>query len=121
MQYKSKTYRVITGCGNLYVTIDYNEDSSFHRMRMQRNSKMKCSLTLREALARDATYKLRRDGDQFIKDHKGEICEMNNMKVKVAKKKGEIAGTSCSDGVACLVEKILNEKKEEETNQTNKM
>ena len=37
----SKTFKVLVGCGNLYVTCDFKKDGHLHKIRMQRTSKLK--------------------------------------------------------------------------------
>ena len=95
--YNSKTYAVRCGCGNLYITIDYNQDGSFHKLRIPRNTKFNCTLIARDSLAKQATYQARRDPKQLIKDLKGNkahACKNYNITCKAF---------SCSDAVAQVI------------------
>jgi len=100
--YKSKTYGIKVGCGTFYCTIDYNADGSFHKIRIPRNTKFNCSLMMRDAMAKGATYKIRRDPKQLIKDlkgNKGHCCEKYNISCKAY---------SCSDALSKVVERELS-------------
>lgn len=113
MTYQSKTYKIRVGCGNLYVTVSY-KDSDFHKIVIHRNSKFHCSLGSREVLAKQATFQIRREPKQLIKDLSDpHPCEKYTIVVKSARMKGGLAGNSCADGIAKLVERLINEKKEE--------
>jgi hypothetical protein len=108
---KSKTYKVVCGCGNLYITCDYKDDK-LHKVRLQRTSKLLCSLSVLDPLFRSVTFETRRDIRQAIKDHKGREdlkCKQFNIKVKAAMKKGELAAWSCTDAIARVLEKVLEE------------
>lgn len=105
----SKTYRVQVGCGNLYVIIDYNNDGSFHKVRIPRNTKFHCPLIVRDGLSREATYKGRRDIKQLIKDFKGRKPDACCDKYTVVSK-----AYSCRDAIAQVFEK------EEKTKRTSK-
>jgi hypothetical protein len=99
--YPSKTYCIKTGCGNLYITMEFNHDGSFHRIRLPRNTKMNCSLIMRDSLAKSATFKCRREPAQFVKDNKGSkahACEHYNITCKAY---------SCNDAVAQVIQKEL--------------
>jgi len=106
----SKTYRYHVGCGNAYITVDYNKDGSIARVCLQRNSKMKCSMTALDALSRQATYTARRDVKQAVKDlvgvdKQGKVipCEeyYNNIfKIKKEAKEGRAWAYSCQDAMA---------------------
>jgi hypothetical protein len=92
--YNSKTYAIRCGCGNLYVTIDYNTDGSFHKLRIPRNTKFNCTLIARDSLAKQATFQARREPKQAVKDLKGNkahACKNYNITCKAF---------SCSDAVA---------------------
>ena len=109
---KSKTYRVLTGCSFVYVTVEHDSDGKLHKIKLQRTSKLHCSLAILDPLFRSCTFESRRDIKQAIKDHKGRedtACKMCNIKVKSAMKKGELAAWSCSDAIARVLEKVLDE------------
>jgi len=101
--YLSKTYCIKCGCGNLYITIELNSDGSFHKVRLPRNTKFNCSLVMRESLAKAATFKCRREPEQFVKDNKGNkahACERYNITCKAY---------SCADAVAQVIRRELVE------------
>lgn len=114
---KSKTYKVLTGCGNIYITADF-KDNMLHKIYMQRTSKLHCSPTTLRSLFRSATYQSRRDMVQSIKDHEAtfdkhtgkiECCEKYNASVKGAKGRDELWAYSCSDALATCLKIILKE------------
>jgi hypothetical protein len=113
----SKTFRVLTGCGNIYITADFT-DKGLHKIYMQRCSKLHCSPTVLRPLFRSATFQSRRDIKQAIKDNKAtfdpktgivESCDKYNINVKSAKEKGELWAYSCADALARCLEIILKE------------
>jgi hypothetical protein len=109
---RSKTYRVATGCGSVYITADFNSDNSLHKIYMQRTSKLSCSPSLLAPLFRSATYQGRRDIQQAIKDHKGSLvdaCDKFNVSLKNRMYNGELVAYNCSDAVARCLEIILKE------------
>jgi len=110
----SKTYKVLVGCGNIYITCDLNPDGSLHKVRMQRTSKVHCSISILQPLFRSATFQTRRDILQAIKDHKGseiDACDKYNIAIKSAMKQGKLAAYNCSDAIARVLERILEEQK----------
>ena len=109
----SKTYKVLVGCGNIYITCDLKEDGSLHKVRMQRTSKVKCSISILQPLFRSATFQSRRDILQAIKDHKGSeayACDRYNIIIKSAMKQGKLAAYSCADAIARVLERVLAEQ-----------
>jgi hypothetical protein len=101
----ARTHGIKVGCGNLFIVVEYNKDGSFHKVRIPRNTKFNCSLMMRDALAKDATYKIRRDPQQLIKDLKGNkahACKNFNITCKAF---------SCADAVAKAVENEVSTKK----------
>ena len=107
----SKTFKVLTGCGNIYITCDF-KDKALHKVRMQRTSKLHCSLSLLNPLFRSCTFQSRRDITQAIKDHKGtevDACEKFNITVKSQMKKGILAAYNCSDAISRVLEKVLKD------------
>jgi hypothetical protein len=103
LTYKSKTYAIRVGCGNLYVTIDYNQNGSFHKIRIPRNTKFNCTLIARDSLAKQATFQIRREPKQLIKDlrgNKAHACKNYNITCKAY---------SCSDAIAKVVQKEIDE------------
>ena len=113
----SKTWKVLTGCGNIYITADFTT-GGLHKIRLQRSSKLKCPLSVLTPLFRSATYQSRRDIEQSIDDHKAKLdpqsgqmdcCDMFNASVKGAWKRGELAAYSCSDALARVLEIIIKE------------
>lgn len=105
----SKTYKIVTGCGNVYITLDY-KDGKIDRIRFQRNSKLKCPITMLDALGRQTTYEIRRDVEQAIEDLRGgedHRCDTYSIVVKSALKQGKLAAYSCQDAVAKVLEREL--------------
>ncbi len=108
----SKTYKVLVGCGNIYITCDYKENGDLHKIRLQRTSKLKCSPSLLHPLFSSATFQSRRDIKQSIKDHKcfeSDACDKFNIIVKSAMKQGKLAAFNCSDAIARVLERVKNE------------
>ena len=115
----SKTWKVVVGCGNLYVTVEFNEDGSIHKIRIPRNTKFKCSLMMRDRLAKQSTFQARQNVKQLVKDLKGSMddtCEEYNIMVKSAMKTGKLAAYSCQDAVARVVEGILRNVQDKQSN-----
>ena len=116
----SKTFKVLVGCGSIYITCDF-KDNKLHKVRMQRTSKLHCSLSLLNPLFRSCTFQSRRDITQAIKDHKGtevDACEKFNIVIKSVMRGGTLAAYNCSDAIARVLEKVLKtdeKEKEEET------
>jgi len=112
-----KTFKVLTGCGNIYITAEFVE-RGLHKIYMQRCSKLHCSPTVLNPLFRSATFQSRRDIQQAIKDNKAtfdpktgvvECCDKFNITVKSAKGKDELWAYSCADALARCLEIILKE------------
>ena len=102
--YKSKTYGIKVGCGTFFCIIDYNSDGSIHKVRIPRNTKFNCSLITRDSLAKQATFQIRRDPKQLIKDLKGSkahACEKYNITCKAF---------SCSDAISKVVDREISAK-----------
>jgi hypothetical protein len=112
--WSSVTAKVKVGCGNLYITIGFNEIGEPVWVRIPRNSKFKCSLTIRDSLARQSTYQLLAGAQkQLIKDlicSEGQTCEEYNIAVKSAVKQGKLAGYTCGDAVARVIQKLIEQK-----------
>jgi hypothetical protein len=112
-EWQSKTHKVAVGCGNLYIIVDFNQNGAIHKIRMPRNTKFDCDLIIRDSMAKQATYQVRRDPAQLIKDLKGNkahACKKYNITCKAY---------SCSDALAQVIQEIVskdtrscNEKKE---------
>ena len=116
--WSSKTVKVITGCGNLYITIDYKEDGTVHKVKLQRNSKFACPITVRESLGKQATFQARRDIKQMIKDLKGDkdnSCDKYDITIKNETEKGRLTAFSCSDAVARVLESNMHYSRPENT------
>ena len=110
---KSKTYKVVVGCSNIYITCDFDKDGKIDKIRMQQNNKLHCSLAILKPLFKSVTFETRRDVRQTIKDHKSIVaCKMFNIKVKSAMKKGELSAYNCSDAIARVLIKILGDEDE---------
>ena len=99
--YKSRTHGVKVGCGTFYITVERNQDGSFHKVRIPRNTKFNCSLMSRDALAKQATFQGRRDPKQLVKDLKGSkahACKNYNITCKAY---------SCNDALSGVIKKEL--------------
>lgn len=95
----SSTYKIMVGCGNLYITICYDEKRRFKRLFIPRNSKFHCDLVGRDGLSRIATFEGKRSIRQAIKDlrgNKAHHCDKYNISSQAA---------SCSDAVALALQK----------------
>lgn len=102
--YRSKTYGIVVGCGRIYITIDYNPDGTFHKVRIPRNTKFNCSLVIRDSLAKQATFQGRRDPKQLVKDLKGSkahACKNYNITCKAY---------SCADAVSKVIDREISSK-----------
>ena len=113
----SKTFKVLTGCGNIYITADFT-NKGLHKIYMQRCSKLHCSPTILNPLFRSGTFQSRRDIKQAIKDNKAtfdsktgimECCDKFNITVKSVGKVGELWAYSCADALARCLEIVLKE------------
>lgn len=101
----SVTYRIRVGCGNLYVTICYDEKRRFKRLFIPRNSKFHCDLVIRDGIARTATFQGKRSLRQLIRDlggSKAHHCDKYNITAQA---------TSCQDAVSKAVAKWLKIKR----------
>ena len=103
--FTSRTYKYKVGCGNIYITV-IDKNKKPHRVMIHRNSKFRCSLVMRDALARQSTFQKRRDVKQLIADlshHRCESFEDLGFAGKAALKNSKYTATSCCDAVArCL-------------------
>ena len=119
----SKTFKCFVGCGNIYVNVELDEEGKPHKVRMQRTSKTHCSPTTLDSLFRSCTFETRRDIKQAIKDHRAkvdisnkdvgyEVCDMFNIGVKSKMKQGELAAYSCSDAIARVLERVIDNGKD---------
>jgi hypothetical protein len=101
----STTYGIKVGCGRLYVTICSDNQRRFKRVFIPRNSKFHCDLTVRDGLARMATFQGKRSLKQLIKDlrgSRGHHCDNYNVTCQAA---------SCQDAVAQTIKKWLKVKR----------
>lgn len=115
--YPCKNYKIKVGCGNLYISVIYNEDKP-HNVLIHRKSKCACDMTFFDALQKQSTFQTRRDISQLIKDLKGSLQEKNycqkfNASLKEAIKEGNLAAFSCSDAVARVLRNELKKEKED--------
>ncbi len=111
--WKSKTTKVLTGCGWIYVTIDYTEEGKIHKVRMQRTNKLYCSPSVLTPLFKSCTYTSRRDIKQAIEDYEGsevDACEKFNISVKSKMKQGELGAYSCSDAISRVLKKEIKDE-----------
>jgi len=104
----SKTFKVLTPCGNVYITCDF-KDNALHKVRMQRTSKLHCSMSILQPLFRSITFESRRDLTQAIKDHKAspvDACEKFNIIHKSMMRGGGLVAYNCSDAIARVLERV---------------
>ena len=111
----SKTYIAHTGCGKLFVTVVFF-DRQIIRVIAHRKSSFECDVTFFEALNRQTTFMTNRELDQVIYDLKGNedqreghFCKNYSIAVKAYMKKGLIGAYSCTDAVARVLEKAIEE------------
>jgi hypothetical protein len=111
--WNSATYCAKVGCGKVYITV-VNQDGQILRVITHRKSVCQCDLTFFDALNRQTTFQTNRDLEVAIKDllgndHKqeGHFCSRYNAGVKGAFKRGELAGYSCPDAIARVLQKEI--------------
>jgi hypothetical protein len=115
----SKTTKILVGCGWIYITCDYSEDMTLHKVYMQRTNKLHCSPSVLTPLFKSCTYTSRRDIKQAIKDYEGsevDACEKFNIAIKSKMKQGELCAYSCSDAISRVLknELVVEPKREPE-------
>lgn len=101
----SQTYKTRVGCGNLYITICYDEKRRFKRLFIPRNSKFHCDLIVRDGLARQATFQGKRSLKQLVKDLRGSKahhCDKYNITAEA---------NSCQDAISKTIAKWLKIKR----------
>ena len=101
----SVTYGIRVGCGKLYITICSDKQRRFKRVFIPRNSKFSCDLTVRDGLARLATFQGKRSIRQLVRDlggSKGHHCEKYSVSCEAA---------SCQDAVAKSISRWLKVKR----------
>ena len=103
------TYRTVTGCGNLYVTINEDENGLIFELFTQMGKAGGCASSQSEAIGRLLSISLRAGVEpQFLVEQlKGIRC--HNSKTTDGR---DIL--SCADAVAQALEMALNREKEED-------
>lgn len=107
---KGKTRRIKTGCGNLYLTINFNEETNEPNEVFIRLGKAGgCAASQSEAVGRLITMALRAKVEviEIIKQLKGIGCHQPTF-IGMGEKT-----LSCSDAVAKVLEKCLDSKVED--------
>ena len=111
--WNSRTYKVLTGCGSLFVTI-LNEEGAIIRVIAHRKSCFECDITFLDALNRQTTFATNRELEQAIYDLKGNdtpkeghYCRKFHAGVKGIIKRGGLGAYSCADAVARCLEKEI--------------
>jgi ribonucleoside-diphosphate reductase alpha chain len=101
------TWKIRTGCGNLYVTVNEDEDGNLFEIFNQIGKAGGCAASQSEAIGRLVSLALRSgvDPGDIIRQLKGISCH-----TPVWYREGKIL--SCSDAVAKAIEWHLNEKGE---------
>jgi len=115
-KFESKTYKVYTGCGNIYITV-CREDGQIVKTILHRKSNCRCDLTFFDALNRQTSFMTNRELEQTIEDlqgndlpKEGHYCHNYNISVKGRIKSGELGAYSCADAIAkCLKLEVLND------------
>jgi len=99
------TWKIRTGCGNLYVTVNEDEDGNLFEIFNQIGKAGGCAASQSEAIGRLVSLALRSgvDPGDIIRQLKGISCH-----TPVWYREGKIL--SCSDAVAKAIEWHLNEK-----------
>lgn len=103
--HQSRTYRIKVGCGNLYITIIYDNQGRFRRLFIPRNSKFNCDLVVRDGIARLATFQGKRNLSQLIKDLRGDKWGHHCNKYNITAE-----ASSCFDAVSKALEKWQHRK-----------
>ncbi|MGC8579190.1 MAG: vitamin B12-dependent ribonucleotide reductase [bacterium] len=100
------TRRMTTGCGNLYVTINEDEDGPFEVFAAMGKAGG-CSSSQTEAISRLISLALRSgiDGETIIKQLKGVRCPAP------ARERGGGIILSCADAIAKAIERHLEERR----------
>ena len=108
---KGATYRMNTGCGNLYVTINEDENGSIFEVFTQMGKAGGCAASQSEAIGRLISLAFRIDVDphEIVKQLKGIRCH------SPAWYKGSRI-LSCSDALAQAIEKAMSKNPKNSTN-----
>ncbi|RMD60251.1 MAG: adenosylcobalamin-dependent ribonucleoside-diphosphate reductase, partial [Nitrospirae bacterium] len=113
---KGATYRMKTGCGNLYVTINEDESGSVFEVFTQIGKAGGCAASQSEAIGRLISLALRTNvaPEEIIRQLKGISCHSpawhKGMKI-----------LSCSDALAKAIEKKIFEKDKNRVNTPEKV
>lgn len=102
---KGETHKVQTGCGNMYLTINTDDENNFNEMFLQLGKSGSCTKVLMEAIGRLVTLIFRLGGDvNLIVTHlKGLRC----LQPRISKGKEYL---SCCDAIAQTVENYGKER-----------
>lgn len=101
------TYRIVTGCGNLYVTVNVDEGGKIFEVFTQMGKAGGCAASQAEAIGRLVSTSLRAgvDADALVEQLKGIRC--HNPKLTDGRKV-----LSCSDALAQALEMALRQSEE---------
>ena len=100
------TYRIVTGCGNLYVTVNRDEQGQIFEVFTQMGKAGGCAASQAEAIGRLVSTSLRAnvDAESLVDQLKGIRCHSTRVT-------GGREVLSCSDAVAQALEMALAQEK----------
>ena len=113
--WQSKTYRVYTGCGNIFITV-CSVEGQIVKVILHRKSTCRCDLTFFDALNRQTTFMTNVELEQVVLDligndlpKEGHFCHNYNITVKSKIKNGELGAYSCSDAIAKVLKREMDD------------
>lgn len=101
------TYRIVTGCGNFYVTVNRDEGGKIFEVFTQMGKAGGCAASQAEAIGRLVSTSLRADVDA-----EALVNQLKGIRCHSPKVTGGREVLSCSDAVAQALEMALAEAKE---------
>ena len=103
---KGRTRQIKTGCGNLYITLNRDEEGNLFECFARLGKGGGCAASQNEAIGRLASLALRYaiPPEEIVEKLKGIVC--HNPHGEDDKKIW-----SCADGIARTIEKVITDKK----------